>query len=848
MFSIVATETSVLTFISVPGIAFRGDWTFLQLSLGYICGRLLVSFFLIPIYFKDGITSIYEVLEVRFGVLVQRLASLTFLFTRVLADSVRFAAIAIVIQAITNWSIVLSILVVGIVTLVYTVLGGLRTVIKIDAFQFFIYLLSACICIYSLVIYIDLPVKDIFSQLNNNNKFKIFDFKGNLFTKPFMFISAFIGGTMLSFASHGADYMMVQRVLATKNILSAKKAMIGSGIFVSIQFTLFLFIGSLIYIASGGMQIEKDQEMSYVIVNILPIGFKGIVVAGVLSAAMSTLSSSINSLSSSLIRDWIPRFNTLYVSRLVSVFWTVVLISTAIFFQNSNDALVIVGLKIASFTYGSLLSFFILSKFENDFKIPFIIIGYLSGILAVFYFIKFNIAWTFYILGSVICNVCIVLLLQKFKKILFFKYLITLLIIFLFTNIVVGSENILKSKESIISLKIDKKNNNDRLYLGFDVFNEIYSDFPDIKNIAVVVNHTSSLVSIDEENHNILSNLSHTHIKIVKIFTPEHGLKNIYQAGQRIDGDDTYNIPIISLYGRTFKLAIEDLEGLDAVIFDIQDIGSRYYTYVSTMTEVMNACAKAKIPLIIFDRPNPLGGKISGPVLNLKYSSFVGMHQIPIRHGMTIGELSYMINELNWLEDNLRANLKIVKMNGWNRNMYFEETNLNWIPPSPNIPNNITALVYNGMCLIEGTNLSEGRGTEMPFMQFGAPWLDSRKIIKLLNKRKLDGVSFKKVNFTPTDFSYHKYYNEKCNGVKIVVHDKILYHPLKTAIEILEIVQNVHPDRFKFLENNFIDKLYGSDKLRKCILSDDNQLGDLYEDWVLEENKFKTDSMRFLLY
>ena len=154
MFSIVATETSVLTFISVPGISFRGDWTFLQLAFGYICGRVLVSLFLIPIYFKEGITSIYEVLEKRFGIFVQRLASFTFLFTRVLADSVRFAAIAIVIQTITNWPITLSILIVGIVTLIYTVLGGLKTVIKIDVFQFFIYVLSAFICIYSLLIFI----------------------------------------------------------------------------------------------------------------------------------------------------------------------------------------------------------------------------------------------------------------------------------------------------------------------------------------------------------------------------------------------------------------------------------------------------------------------------------------------------------------------------------------------------------------------------------------------------------------------------------------------------------------------------------------------------------------------
>ena len=416
MFSIVATETSVLTFISIPGIAYRGDWTFLQLAFGYIFGRILVSFLLIPLFFKHGVTSIYELLEKKFNVVIQRVASLTFLCTRIFADAVRFAAIAIIVQSITNLPITFSIIIVALVTFIYTVLGGLKTIIHIDAFQFFIYIISALICIVSLFIYIDLPIKNVMSELNSLNKFKLLDFSGDFLKNPFTFFSAFLGGTMLSFASHGADYMMVQRVLATKNIKSAKKAMIGSGIFVFFQFTLFLFIGSLIYIASSGLMIKKDQEMSYVILNILPIGFKGIVLAGVLSAAMSTLSSSINSLSSSLIKDWLPNLNSVKSSRLVSFFWTIVLVFTALIFQNSNDAFVIVGLKIASFTYGSLLSFFILTKLKYKFNTVVILTGYLSGILTVFYFVKHDISWTFYIFGSVSINIIIVLFLQTIKE------------------------------------------------------------------------------------------------------------------------------------------------------------------------------------------------------------------------------------------------------------------------------------------------------------------------------------------------------------------------------------------------------------------------------------------------
>ena len=416
MFSIVATETSVLTFISIPGIAYRGDWTFLQLAFGYIFGRILVSFLLIPLFFKHGVTSIYELLEKKFNVVIQRVASLTFLCTRIFADAVRFAAIAIIVQSITNLPITFSIIIVALVTFIYTVLGGLKTIIHIDAFQFFIYIISALICIVSLFIYIDLPIKNVMSELNSLNKFKLLDFSGDFLKNPFTFFSAFLGGTMLSFASHGADYMMVQRVLATKNIKSAKKAMIGSGIFVFFQFSLFLFIGSLIYIASSGLLINKDQEMSYVILNILPIGFKGVVLAGVLSAAMSTLSSSINSLSSSLIKDWLPNLNSVKSSRLVSFFWTIVLVFTALIFQNSNDAFVIVGLKIASFTYGSLLSFFILTKLRYKFNTVVILMGYLSGILTVFYFVKQDISWTFYIFGSVSINIIIVLFLQTIKE------------------------------------------------------------------------------------------------------------------------------------------------------------------------------------------------------------------------------------------------------------------------------------------------------------------------------------------------------------------------------------------------------------------------------------------------
>ena len=241
MFSIVATETSVLTFISVPGLAYRGDWFFLQLAFGYMIGRVLVSIFLLPQYFKAGVVSIYEVIGFRFGELFQKIASLIFLITRVLADGVRFLATAVIVQVITGWPLFMAVLVIGAVTLIYTLSGGIKTVIWIDSVQFILYLLGGLISVVIALNYLEIPLFEIISNLSSSNKLKIFTVEGNLFFDPYFFLSAIIGGIFLSFSSHGIDHMMVQRGLSTKNIKSAKKAMIGSGIIVFLQFTIFLF-------------------------------------------------------------------------------------------------------------------------------------------------------------------------------------------------------------------------------------------------------------------------------------------------------------------------------------------------------------------------------------------------------------------------------------------------------------------------------------------------------------------------------------------------------------------------------------------------------------------------------
>ena len=418
MFSIVATETSVLTFISIPGIAYRGNWLFLQLAIGYIIGRILVSVFLLPQYFNLGVTSIYEVLGKKFGSEIQKVASGVFLITRILADGIRFLATAVIVQVVTGWSLPMAVFIIGIVTLIYSLLGGIRTIVWIDSFQFILYLFGGLITIFYILINMDIRDGETFSTLYSANKLTFLNFTGDLFTDPYLFITAVIGGTFLSFSSHGADYMMVQRVLGTRDLASGRKAMIGSGFFVFLQFAVFLLAGSLIYSYMGGVPIAKDREFSTFIVEHLPVGLKGLLLAGILSAAMSTLSSSINSLASSTINDWFGGEATLQKSQVVSLIWAVILIGIALIFDEGDTAIVVMGLQIASFTYGGLLGLFLLSKFDQSFHTASLIVGLISSCLIVFYLKQIGLAWTWFILVSVTVNIMVTMILDRVLRLL----------------------------------------------------------------------------------------------------------------------------------------------------------------------------------------------------------------------------------------------------------------------------------------------------------------------------------------------------------------------------------------------------------------------------------------------
>ncbi len=783
MFSIVATETSVLTFVSVPGLAYRGDWFFLQLAMGYILGRVLVSIFLLPQYFKGNITSIYEILGSRFGKPVQKTASGIFLITRLFADGVRFLATAVVVQVVTGWPIWMAVLIIGAVTMVYTLSGGIRTVLWVDSFQFVLYLTGGAIVIFFIL---NSSEFSGWEPLLEAGKTRIFRFTtDNMFKDAWFFGSAFLGGILLSFASHGADYMMVQRVLACSNLSSARKAMIGSGFFVFLQFLIFLLAGSLIWLFTGGVEMTKDRELSTFIVDHLPIGIRGILLAGVLSAAMSTLSSSINSLASSTIHDWMQKNISLKRSLIVSGVWAILLISLALLFDEGNTAVVVLGLKIASFTYGGLLGLFILSCSNKKFTTPVLIFGLLSSLGTVFFLQWLGVAWTWYIGAAVVLNLAVVHGLHYLGWKRGFGFAVILFITGYFSAVGGQYQN------------------------GLEVLSEDGFSVLKGKNVAVVVNHTS----VDYHDDHLIKLAHDEGVRIKAVFSPEHGFKGVVGAGEKVDNgfENLTGAPIYSLYGKTKKPTSEMLKGIDILIFDMQDIGVRYYTYVSTLTLAMESAAENGIPFIVLDRVNPLGHEVEGVILEMEFASFVGMHPIPVRHGMSVGELAQMINGESWLENGMKADLNVIAYKGKiDEKVKAHAFN---VPPSPNMPNVETAWLYQGLCLLEGTNLSEGRGTDLPFKLFGAPWLDNKVLADKLQKFSSKSDKYELISFTPQSIpaaKYPKYEGEECKGIRIIT----LEHPLIWTIHLLQILQDQHPEKFKFLDTNFIDKLYGSDRLR----------------------------------
>ena len=375
---------------------------------------------------------------------------------------------------------------------------------------------------------------------------------------------------------------------------------------------------------------------------------------------------------------------------------------------------------------------------------------------------------------------------------------------------------------------------------GIDVL--IENGFNDIigKRVGILAN----IASIDKNNNNTIDILiDNDKINLIKIFAPEHGIQLKYSAGEKFNNFSYNDYKVVSLYGSSRKPSIEDVKDLDVIIIDLQDIGSTYYTYLSTVTYILEVAATQNISVIVLDRPNPLGRKVYGPKKQI--FNFIGLHPIPIRHGMTLGELCLMINDEGWLENKLQ-NLKIIKMRNFTKISDFN----NWLPPSPNIPNLKTAIIYNGTCLFEGTNISEGRGTEAPFHYIGAPWINSDELINYIRlsdfKNFSSGINVKKIEFIPKSkdgAKRPKYENEICYGVSLDFDSTV--EPLEFTLYLIEYFYHNY-ENFKFVDN-FFDILYGSSNFRKCLLNECN-INEIFADIDNDIKDFYKLREKYLLY
>jgi uncharacterized protein YbbC (DUF1343 family) len=354
---------------------------------------------------------------------------------------------------------------------------------------------------------------------------------------------------------------------------------------------------------------------------------------------------------------------------------------------------------------------------------------------------------------------------------------------------------------------------------GLDRITEYHHLFQG-KNIGIITNHTA----YNKNDYHIIDIfLEMPGVKVVALFGPEHGIRGKEAAGDLINDqiDSATKIPIYSLYGKIRKPTPDMLQGIDVLVFDIQDIGARFYTYIYTMSLAMEAAAENNVKFVVLDRPNPINGiSVEGNILESKYATFVGLYPIPVRHGMTVGELARLFNEQGWFQNKVKVDLTIIEMQGWNREMWYDQTGLKWRSPSPNMPDLNVATVYPGMCLFEGTHISEGRGTYRPFLQIGAPWLNAKSFDRINEIIDSPGVYFESVTFVPKSIPSMspnpKYLGIKLYGISIMIKDRSKLNAYLTGIALVKYFYDLNRDSFEWRISHF-DRLCGSDKIRKFI-------------------------------
>lgn len=353
--------------------------------------------------------------------------------------------------------------------------------------------------------------------------------------------------------------------------------------------------------------------------------------------------------------------------------------------------------------------------------------------------------------------------------------------------------------------------------------------------LGLITNHSG----IDSTGRRTFHLLHRTRsVKLCAIFSPEHGLSGEEDRKISRGIEPSTGLMVYSLYGEVTRPTSEMLNGLDALVFDVQDAGVRFYTYISTMGYAMEAAAKKKIPFYILDRPNPItGALVQGPIMDRDLKSFTGYYPLPIRHGMTVGELARMVNN----ENKIGVNLKVIKMSGYQRTYWYDETGLPWVNPSPNLRTLTQAILYPGVAMIEAANVSVGRGTETPFEVLGSPWINARQITEYLNRRKIDGIQFKETSFTPESNTFK---DRVCHGVRIVLADRQALDPTALGIEIASALYQLYPNDFQ------IDKtlsLIGSRQVLKAIKEGQDPQS-IVLNWQRPLEEFRKLRSKYLLY
>jgi len=393
----------------------------------------------------------------------------------------------------------------------------------------------------------------------------------------------------------------------------------------------------------------------------------------------------------------------------------------------------------------------------------------------------------------------------------------------------------LDSFRTLKQFSVSESGNSVKVLTGIDVLER--DNFKPLAGmrIGLVTNHTGR----NREGRQTIDVLNKAPgVKLVALFSPEHGIRGLVDDKFGDSKDDATGLPIYSLYSESRRPKPEQLKDLDALVYDIQDVGARFYTYISTLGNVMEEAARIKLPVFVLDRPNPIGGvDVEGPIADSDKLSFTSYHMIPTRHGLTIGELAQLFNK----QRNIGADLRVIKMEGWRRSMWFDETNLTWVNPSPNMRSLTEATLYPGVGLLETTNVSVGRGTDTPFEVVGAPWIQGDRLAEYLNQRGIPAVRFVPLRFTPNASVFK---DQQCGGVNIIITDRALFRPLVTGIEMALALRKLYPNDWQV--DKYLRLLVNADTLERVKRGESAK--EIVDSWNAGLQEFRRARAEILLY